>query len=67
MRAPVMAIGWPRLQPLPSTFTYRIVSATGSYKSLKAAGTLKLTRRIDLRPVRNGIEYVETGSFTLSL
>jgi hypothetical protein len=56
-----------RLQPLPTTFSYRIVSATGSFKTLKASGTMKLTRKIDLRPVRNGIEYVETGSFTLSL
>jgi hypothetical protein len=54
-----------RLQPLPDTFTYRIVSATGSFKNLKAAGTLKLVRKIDASPVRNGFRYVETGTFKL--
>jgi len=56
-----------RLQPLPDVFSYRIVSATGSFTKLKATGTMKLTRKLDLRPLRNGIEYVETGTFKLSL
>jgi len=56
-----------RLQPLPSTFSYRVVSATGSFSSLRATGTLSLTRKIDASPIRNGIQYVETGTFKLSI
>jgi hypothetical protein len=55
------------LAPLPSSFQYKVVAATGAYSSLRDAGQLTLTRTKDAIPIRNGIRFIETGSFRLTI
>jgi len=57
----------PALSPLPSSFQYKVIAATGVYSSLRDEGTLTLIRTRDAIPVRNGIRFIETGSFRISL
>lgn len=56
-----------RLSPLPTTFTYTVIRATGSYSNVRESGTLRLTRTADAVPVKNGIRYFETGTFRLTM
>jgi len=57
----------PALAPLPSIFQYKVVAATGAYSSLRDAGQFTLTRTPDAIPVRNGIRFIETGSFRFTM
>lgn len=61
----LVALPQPRLARLPEWFRYRITNATGVYKGMKDAGTLRLARFADALPIRNGIRYCESGSFRL--
>lgn len=56
-----------RLSPLPEQFRYRVVGGTGDFRSVRESGTLRITRKLDPVPIRNGIQYVETGTFRLTI
>ncbi|HEV3143115.1 MAG TPA: hypothetical protein VGZ47_04445, partial [Gemmataceae bacterium] len=56
-----------KLSPLPSWFQYKVVQATGAYRSLKDIGTLRIVRTLDKIPVRFGLRFFETGSYRVIL
>ncbi len=56
-----------RLSPLPEHFRYRVIGGTGDFRGVRESGTLKIVRKLDPVPIRNGIQYVETGTFRLTI
>lgn len=56
-----------RLAPLPDEFRYRVVSRSGTLKNIQESGVLRISRTLDKVPIRNGIQYVETGTFRLTI
>jgi len=56
-----------RLAPLPEQFRYRVISGSGEFKDILENGILRISRNQDKVPIRNGIQYVETGSFRLTI
>ncbi|HLW68701.1 MAG TPA: hypothetical protein VKS79_25510 [Gemmataceae bacterium] len=57
----------PKLSPLPESFQYKIVQATGAYRGMTDTGTLQLIRTPDAVPVRLGLRFFEAGSFRVIL
>ena len=54
-----------KLSCLPQHFTYKVIGATGAYRNLTDAGTLRLVRIPATRPFMAGIEYIELGIFQI--
>src|SRR5262249_35892719 len=64
-----LSLGGPtqtKLAALPTQFSYQVISASGAYAAIKRSGTLQLVRTPAASPIRNGIKFVEVGTFKIT-